>query len=343
MIYRKRYYCYLSIFISIFFTTISYGQEVDESDLIVYPSPSKKFHDIVLQSHNGLPRFGSLNNYTIPNPIKNTSGYKKKYSSIRQDPATREKNRKIQLGYQNYLKMVAFKYLSDTYKDIDRERLTKMPATGTTGKQKNSYDAQHYLRSLLTLCVEEKCKNGLNGKNEFERLRNYKNFVNENLDDLRKWSTTFFTNNSVIGYDVSHLGLGTYDFDKNGYWTNLSLSVNVGYSREPRVSTIFEPKAKYEIDLVNKAFVNRRNQISPLQIFLALSPEKAEKLQLNHIKNLYLVKKVKISYKEVVSGYKTGLTLTYHHESPVMEIYEDKALTKKIGTLSLDNLIIKKQ
>ena len=342
MIYRKRYYCYLSIFISIFFTTISYGQEVDESDLIVYPSPFKKFHDIVLQSHNGLPRFGSLNSYTIPNPIKNTSGYKKKYSSMHQDPATREKNRKIQLGYQNYLKMVAFKYLSDTYKDIDRERLTKMPATGTTGKQKNSYDAQRYLRSLLTLCVEEKCKNGLNGTNEFERLRNYKNFVSENLDDLRKWSTTFFTNNSVVGYDVSILGLGSYDFDKNGYWANLNLNANIGYSRGLNLSTIFKPKADYESDLLNKVYVNRRSQISLVQIFLAMSPEKAEKLQLNNIKTLYLVKKIKIAYKEVISGYKTSLKLTYHHESPAMEIYEDMALTKKIGTLSLDNLIIKK-
>ena len=79
---RKKYYCYLTITILIFFTTISYGQEVDESDLIVYPSLSKKFHDIVLQSHKGLPRFGSLDNYTIL--TKNNNGFKMKHKSVRQ-------------------------------------------------------------------------------------------------------------------------------------------------------------------------------------------------------------------------------------------------------------------
>ena len=247
------------------------------------------------------------------------------------------------MGFQNNIKLVGLKYLSDIYNDIDRERLTKLPETNTTGKQKNSYDAQRYLRSLLTLCVEEACRNGLNGKNEFERLRNYKNFVNENLDELRKWSTTFFTNNSVIGYDVSLLSLGAYDFDKNGYWTYLNLNLILGHSREPAISTVFEPKADYENDLLNNVIVGRSKQLGRVQIFLAMSPEKAEKLQLSNVRNLYLVKKIKLTYKEVVPGYTTRLAFAYHHESPAMEIYEDAALTIKIGNLSLDNLIIKKQ
>jgi hypothetical protein len=341
MTYRKTYYYYLTIIISIFFATISYSQEVDDSDLIVYKAPSSKFHNIVLQSHKGLPRFGLLNNYSIP--IKNNNGYKKKYSNIPRDPITREKNKKIRLGYQNYFNMVTFKYLSDVYKDIDREQLTKIPATGTTGKQKNSYDSQQYLRSLLTLCFEEKCKNAFNGKNEFERLRNYKTFVNENLDDLRKWSNTFFKNDNVIGYHVSRLGLGSqsYDFNKKGYWVFLNLNINI--TNKHMNYTSFEPKADYENDLLNKTIVGRRNQIQRLQIFLAMSPEKAEKFQLNNIRNLYLVKKIKTTNKEIISGSGTFLKLTYQHESPTMEIYEDMALTKKLGTLSLNNLILKKQ
>lgn len=341
MILKKNILFFLVIISSLFFTTVSCGQEVDESDLIVHPSPSKKFHDIVLQSHKGLPRFGVLNSYAIP--VKNNKGYKSKYSGLRQDPATREKYRKVSLSYQNYFKMVAFKYLADIYKDIDRERLTKMPETNTAGKQKNSHDAQRYLRSLLTLCVEEKCKNGLNGTNEFERLRNYKSFVNDYLDELSNWSTAFFTNNNVIGYDVSSLQIGSYDFDKNGFWAYLNFNPIVGNSKEPAISAIFEPKADYENDLLNKTAVNRRGQIAPLQIFLAISPEKAEKLQLNNVRNLYLVKKVKLTFKEIASGYKTRLDLAYHHESATMEIYEDLALTKKMGTLSLDNLITKNQ
>ena len=29
---------------------------------------------------------------------------------------------------------------------------------------------------------------------------------------------------------------------------------------------------------------------------------------------------------------------SYHHESPILEIYEDEALTKRIGELSLEKL-----
>jgi hypothetical protein len=341
MAYRKKQHSYLIVIILSFFVTISYSQKVDDSDLIMYKAPSPKYRDIVLQSHKGLPRFGILNNYI--KPVKNsTNVHLKKYSHLRQDPATREKNKKIQLGYQNYFNMVSLHYLSNTFNDLDRERLTKTPSDNSTLKQQNSYAAQRYLAQLSrSICVEERCKNGFSGTNEFERLRNYKTFVNDNLDDLKKWSRTFFTNNNVVGYYVSRLGLGSqsYDFDKNGYWVFLSLNVNTTNNRS--TYTFFEPKTHYENDLMNKSGSSPK-RMRALQIFLPISLEKAEKFQLNNIRNLYLVKKIKMTYKEVVSGYKTLLKLTYHHESPLLEIYEDMALTKKIGTLSLDNLILKK-
>jgi len=339
MIFKKNALFFLAIIIPILFTEISYAQDVDNSDLIVHQTTSSKYHDIVLQSHKGLPRFGSLNNYLIP--VKNNNGYKKKYSSIRQDPATREKNKKIQLGYQNYFKMVTFKYLSDIYKDMDRERLTKISSQNQTKKQENSIAAQGNLRGMLTICAEEKCKNGFSGKNEFERLRNYKTFVNENLDDLTKWSNVFFKNNNVVGYYVSILGLGSYDFDKNGYWTYLSFQ---GKIRSSIQSPFFEPKASYENNILN--INSRPKRGTMLQILLPIPPEKAEKLQQNNIKSLYLVKKIKLKYKKtniVGNNISQYFNFSYHHESPVLEIYEDMALTKKIGTLSLDNLIIKKQ
>ena len=338
MAYRKKQYCYLTIIVSIFFTTISYSQEVDDSDLIMYKTPSPKYRDIILQSYKGLPRFGTLNNYR-----KNTNslGHRKMQ---RQDPITIEKYKKVQLGYQNYFKMVGLNYLSSTFKDLDRDRLTKTPSDNSTEKQKNSYAAQRYLTQLSrSICVEEKYKNGFSGANEFERLRNYKTFVNDNLDDLKKWGRTFFTNNNVVGYHVSRLGLGSlsYDFDKNGYWMFLSLHINVANNRT--TYTFFEPKAHYENDLMNKSG-SSPNRMRSLQIFLPVSPENAEKFQLNNIRNLYLVKKIRITYKkEVKDKHTSTLKLTYHHESPLLEIYEDVALTKKIGTLSLDNLILKKQ
>lgn len=334
MTFIKIYYYYLTITISIFFTIILYSQEVNDSDLIVYQASSSKFHDIVLQSHKGLPRFGLLNNYR-----KNTNT-PSRHKFERQDPATREKNKKIQLGYHNYFKMVTYKYLSDIYKDIDRERLTKTPSSNITKKQKNSRTAQSNLALLSrSICAEEKCKNGFSGANEFERLRNYKTFVSENLDELRKWSNTFFKNNTTIGYHVSRLGLSNYDFDENGYWIQLNLNINVADNRI--TFTSFEPKIDYENRLINK-LGSQPNPIKPFQVFLSMSPEKAEKFQLNNIRNFYLVKKIKMTYKETKNKYNSTLKLVYHHESPLIEIYEDMALTKKIGTLSLDNLILKK-
>ncbi len=210
MTYRKKYCYYLTIIISVYSTTILFSQELDENDLIVHKAPSSKFHNIILQSHNGLPRFGLLNNYR-----KNTNTVIR-HKMERLDPVTREKNKKIQLGYHNYFKMVTFKYLAHIYKNIDRERLTKVPTNNATEKQQNSYASQQYLAQLSqSICIEEKCKNGFSGANEFERLRNYKTFVNENLDNLRKWSNTFFKNNTTIGYHVTKVGLSSYDFDKN--------------------------------------------------------------------------------------------------------------------------------
>jgi len=111
------------------------------------------------------------------------------------------------------------------------------------------------------------------------------------------------------------------------------LNINVANNRTTYTS--FEPKSQYENKLVNKAGARA------LQIFLPISTEKAENFQLNNIRNFYLVKKIKMTHKEIVSGYNTLLKLTYQHEGPTLEIYEDIALTKKIETLSLNKLILK--
>lgn len=304
-------------------TNLSFTQLAKENDALVFSSPTVKFNDIVIQQYNGLPKFGTLNTY-----IDSNQSY--------------QLNKEVSLGYYNYFKMITFKYLADFYKDMDMERITKTPSpTNKNIAQENSYTAQTYLRNFsATICLEENCKNAFGGNNEFEQLRNYKNFIKENYTDLRNWSNTFFTNDNQTAYHVSQVYLQSYDFDKNGYWVYLNLSIAHG-SRAHKKPFVFEPKADYEHTLLSNVSKNYRQK--HIDFFIHIKPELAEKFQLNNIRHLYLVKKIKLTNKGIKKGRNHTLQLSYNHENPNIEIYQDKALTKKIGTLSLNNLVIKKQ
>lgn len=76
-----------------------------------------------------------------------------------------------------------------------------------------------------------------------------------------------------------------------------------------------------------------------------ISPEKAEALVNKKIANIYLVSKVKVIFKEINtdSPYFHKELYSYHFESPVLEVYEDAALTQKISEISLENLTYKEE
>ena len=77
----------------------------------------------------------------------------------------------------------------------------------------------------------------------------------------------------------------------------------------------------------------------------SISPEKAESLVNKKLANIYLVTKVKIVFKEIDNSNPPFPTVfyTYHYESPIIEAYEDVALTQKIGEISLKNLTYKEK
>ncbi|PRX53945.1 hypothetical protein [Flagellimonas meridianipacifica] len=323
---KKRYWFGLVVLL----VSFAHGQtSLGEDKAILYKSPSKKFHDITLQAHNGLPRFGVPNNY-LPVGQKQTRGA---YT-----PEIRKKQALTNTGYQNYSIMVSLKYLEPFMKDLDTDRLT-ITSGNKTETQRNSAFLQSFLRNEVgtSICATEDCKNVGQGKNEFERLRNYKAFVESCLAPLRQWSTTFFENDEIVAYHVSQIGIGrNYDFDQRGYWVSHNFGLN-NIFRGGIKKVIFKPQTPYEHTLKNKL-----GRGLGLQFLLELDEKEAEKYQMSSISRLYLVKKIRLKYvKKELTNAQKPVEFNYSHESPEFAVYEDAALTKLVTKLSLKNLILK--
>ena len=225
--------------------------------------------------------------------------------------------------------------------DLDRERLTTMASTNSQ-KQGNSTYLQHFLLNQVApnIGLDEACTNAGQGKNEFERLRNYKTFVDNCLGPLERWSQDFFKNDELTGYHVSTLHVGNgYDFDKKGYWMQHHFSLNnvfpVKQGGMKRVN--FEPVADYENELLK-----RGNGRKSIQFFLKMDEQDAERLVKEGINRLYLVKKIRMVHSDnPMSQPSDPVTFNYAHASKELQIYEDESLTKLFTTLSLDNLVLK--
>ena len=308
------------------------AQNSDKSDVLLYEAPSEKFRDINLQSHKELPRFGHINHYTRFGP----NG-----KPMRSDMSTMNKLKTISLGYRNYYNLLTFKYMSDLYEDMDKERLTAVSDRNKTEKNANSYAAQQHLMKIVrSLYTDDRYKNGFQGSNTFETLRNYKTFINEEFSDIQKWSSALFKEGTKVGYLVSILNLGSYDFDKSGYWIIISFNTIADGTTSTRIA--FDPKTAYGEDLLNK--MKAISKRTPLEVFLPLDPANAEKLVESNTRRLYLVKKIALTYANVqTAGNRTVLNLNYHLKSPILDIYEDEGLTIKIASLSMEDLTFKNQ
>lgn len=307
-------------------------------ETVVYESPSPMFVTIELQAHNGLPRFGALNNYSGQG-----SASKPQLRPVRgvRNPQALEKAKSAQLGLLRFSLMVGLKYMTPFMDDLDRTSLTTM-SSNTSQEQQNSAYLQRFLRNQVApnIGLDEACTNAGQGKNEFERLRNYKTFVDNCLGPLERWSQDFFKNDELTGYHVSTLHIGNgYDFDKKGYWVQHHFSLNNIFPLKQggmkRVD--FEPVAAYESELLKKGIGKKS-----IQFFLKMDGQDAERLVKEGINRLYLVKKIRMVHSgNPMSRPSDPVTFNYAHASKELYIYEDEALTKLFTTLSLDNLVLK--
>ena len=84
------------------------------------------------------------------------------------------------------------------------------------------------------------------------------------------------------------------------------------------------------------------NSRSP-NVLLKMDAETAEALTNKKIEVLYSAIKVKITFKKLneVNVTSPQSEFTYHLLSPIIEIFEDIALTKKIGEINLEKAVYK--
>jgi len=328
-------------------------QEIDYSDIFIYKSPSKDFKDLHLQKYKDLPRLGACNFY-----MKNKT-------SPHLTADLNKKRNMLTIGYTGFRKLGLMNILKDYFKFLDKESLTPKAQSDYTEKEIKSFNAQRLIKDIawrLTtdevkrkyFCqdpAQKKCADNSNkwggyNSDDFTENDKYVDFVKKYLPELSKWSSQFFKDGTETVYLTNKIKFKNqnYDFDNNGYWIALPIrntffAHNYTSTQETYFYT-FLPKTPYGNNLLNK--INQVKYING-EVLLKISPEKAEVLVNKKLSDLYMVSKVKIVYKERNTSSPSFHTVlyTYHFENPIFEIYEDAALTQKIGEISLENPIYK--
>ncbi len=329
------------------------SQDIDDSDVFIYKSPSKDFKDLHLQKYKDLPRFGACNFYM-----------KNKTSPLLTADLSRKRNM-LTVGYTGFRKLGLMNILNEYFKFLDKESLTPKPQRDYTEKEVESYNAQRLIKDIARglasdeikrkyfckdptqkRCADNSNKWGGYNSDDFTENEKYVDFVKKYLTELSNWSSQFFKDGTETVYLTNNVKFenNNYDFDKNGYWVALPIR-NTFFphnytSTEETYFYTFLPKTPYGNNLLNKM-----NQVKYVkgEVLLKISPEKAEVLVNKNLSDLYMVSKVKIVYNERNTSSPSYHTVsyTYHFESPILEIYEDAALGQKVGEISLEDLIYK--
>jgi hypothetical protein len=346
--------CVLSYTVN--FTQAQSSEENDMSDVLEIKSPSPIFKSISLQTYNGLPRFGVENNYR----------FRDKYGSLKDN---KFKVNLLAEGRRNYLRIVEMKFLAPYFKDIDKTGLTNINSNREDDKKKiNSKIAQeHLLRltyELLSLegskkyfCNEQKDPNCKYSKNkswsaitdQFEQQEKYVAFVNENLDVLQNWSASIFENEFHVGYLVTAHTLEQYDFENEGYWVRLP---SRRIEPKPYSGATFLPKGEIEnnyFNRINDPKTGHSKVLLPMNTAQAEAYQNSRETSLIYrnkpSKVIYSVIKIRITYREISQGniLHAKPIFTFNFEDPNFEFYQNMALTKKIGEISLENPIYNKK
>jgi len=310
--------------------------DLQQTDVISFAAPSDTFKSIYLQTHKELPRFGTLNQYSPTVTKKSEYGSRGNPKYAQQNPSTKEKIRVLRNGYVLHRELVKMKYLKILYDDMDLNAISKPDYKNPEGKDSRSYVAQNHLRTLAKrFCTAETFNAAYGRSNQFEQQRNYQNFVEGHLKPLKKWSNTFFENDAMEAYIVTTSSLSSYDFEKEGYW----LPVQLTNGARSIFFSALEPVSSVEENILNLVGTRAIKGIR-LWGFLSIPTTNAEKLQEQNIQRLYLVRKVKVNYKDIEyrGNQEPNLKFSFHHLNPIIEIYEDEGLTKKLGELPLNVL-----
>jgi len=301
------------------------GQNQDQ-EVLRFSAPSKDFRDIVIQSHKGLPRYGALHFKRNTHKLITNKAYKA---------------------------ILEMRFLEETFKDMDRVKLTKnQNSTGDLSKR-NSEFAQNHVRILAGETLsDDKLKDyfcdseaaspcnfynpsgerinvsywGGMGNNEFAQNRSYAGFVKNYFDTLKDWSKTFYAGGSDVAYYVAKgLVAEKYDFKEKGYWIGNLFSIGGDFILH---HSNFLPYTENE-----KAIRHQRKKI-----FLPIDAQKAKNYKLIPRSPVFVVFKVRVNPKPYNM---TSVNWEYELESPIIEFYKDVALTDKMGEVDINSANLK--
>lgn len=322
----------------------------DEPDYLVYKSPDPAFKDIVIQKHKGLPRFGAVDFYMKrDNP---------KQVDLSKEAA--DKRNLTGLGYTGFAHLVRIHMLKEHFKVMDKTALTQQTQGKIIEEEAKSSVAQKALKEFAFDMGTDALKReyfmndwsgtgksafvrewGGHRADDFTENEKYVSFVDKYLDTILKWSEAFFsdgTEDFQLVHDIKFHG--PYDFDKGGFWVQLPLR-----TKSIKVSSLdyfneFLPQTPYGQEIANKT-----GQVEYINgyVLFKIAPEKAEAL----INDKSVLLQLSVKVRSVFKGFDTGNPFvygahyTYHFLDPVMELYSDAGLTRKIGEINLENLTYK--
>lgn len=350
--------------LSILLFTIIHSASAQEEreNVFHFKAPNPNLKDFFLPSHKELPRIGYQDGHGVNNfKLANSMGIKEKQR-------LKKRLKDIEINTNLFIRLSLVRIMDDTFSKMDREQLTKELHFSSTSENKENYLkkieereefyksqpfqdnstsrlAQEQLLSIASMVVTEDSRQkyfcplngectfkegfaymwGGRGANEFDRIDGYRSFVEDNFDDIRKWAASL----PEVLYMVDAISLPIYDFQRNVYRLRIKPEDNSKF--------VFRPIESYE-----KVFGQSPGK-GHLYYDLSLTTEEAKALKKRTLSTLYVVYKVKIDEEEYVKGkiefrrlgYLNYLNINYHLASPIIELYEDKALTRKVIEIDL--------
>lgn len=323
---------------------------INSSEFLTYASPNPAFKDIAVQQFKGLPRFGALDSYMMrDNPKK-----------VDLSKEAGEKRSLIATGYAGFAHLARIHILKDHFKVMDRTALTQRTKGAIIEEEAKSSLAQKVLLEFAfdmgtDALKKEYFMNDWSGtgksalvrkwgghqSDDFTENERYVSFVEKYLDIILKWSENFFADGTEDLQWVHAIKFqGSYDFGKGGFWLRLPIKKMPHGISSVEYFMEFFPKTPY-----GQKYYNKTEQVDYINgdVLFKMSPEKAEALINDKTVLLQLTSKIRTVFKgfDTANPFIYSANYTYHLLDPVLEIYADAALTKKIGEINMEQLVYK--
>lgn len=329
-------FLFLFIYSLLAFTTYAQENVINDDEYYIYKAPSENYKSIYLDKYKDSPIFSdhiyqALRSRSVE---FNTNNFKDSIYFHHH-------------AYEAYYELVKFKYTTDLYQAMDKNKITKL----TVNSKENDLEsttAQQLFSKFYTYAVTNKGKLNIN-KNLKTRDEKFADLVEKNFDTLKNWSKTVFKNDSQTAYLVIAQTLTNYNLDKEKGFFTLAITTTqilpaMGWQNSNSLFANFTPKQAFEKKLVPEGETKYKNYYTKT---IKFKPETniLNMLMKRQLSNyVYLVFKVNINYNST-KGFEDikaldYLYFTYNYDSPIVEVYQDVKLMDKVGEINLENDIL---